>query len=67
MRRLLKFINYAAQLMALIDIKGKQANSIIIGLVCLFFFCLMGKVVFDLWERNGIKPKFNLDLFFSGF
>ena len=26
MRRLLKFMNYAAQLMALIDI-GKQANS----------------------------------------
>ena len=66
MRRLLKFMNYAAQLMALIDI-GKQANSIIIGLVCSFFFYLIGKVVFDSWERNGIKPKFNLDLFFSGF
>ena len=37
MRRLLKFMNYAAQVMALIDI-GKQANSII-GLVCSFFFC----------------------------
>ena len=66
MKRLLKLMNYAAQLMALIDIKGKQANSII-GLVCSFFFWLMGKVVFDSWERNGIKPKFNLDLFFSGF
>ena len=27
----------------------------------------MGKVVFDSWERNGIKPKFNLDLFFFWF
>ena len=41
MRRLLKITNYAAQLMALIDI-GKQANSII-GLVCFFFLLSYGK------------------------
>ena len=58
-------MNYAAQLMALIVIKEKQANFI--GLVCFFFFVLWEKVVFDSWERNGIEPKFNLDLFFSGF
>ena len=57
MRQLLKFMNYAAQLMALIDIKGEQANSII-GLVCFFFFCLMGKVVFDSWEKNGINEQY---------
>ena len=41
MRRLLKITNYAAQLLALIDI-GKQANSII-GLVCFFFLLSYGK------------------------
>ena len=43
MRQLLKIMNYAAQLLALIDI-GKQANSII-GLVCFSLFCLRKKQI----------------------
>ena len=45
----------------------KNGEKLIHGVGLFLFLLLMGKVVFDSWERNGIKPKFNLDLFFSGF